>query len=322
VNRRSVVKLLLVAAATRSALVFGQSYPSHPVRVLVPFPAGGTMDSVVRPLAQEMTKTLGQPVVVENKPGAGTVIAVDAAAKSAPDGYTLVCVGNSFTVNHTLVQKLPYDSLKDLRPVGLLTRTPNVLIGNPALSPRDLRELVAYAKANPGKLSYGSVGNGTIQHLAGETLKSMAGIDLLHVPYQGAAPAMTALLGGQIDLMIGNLPEILPQIRAGKVKAFGVTTLQRSQMAPDLPTVAEQGYPGFESYAWFGMLAPAGVPDQVVSRINAELVRALSLPEIRASFAARGVDPLPGTPEEFGAFIRSEIAKYAKAIKDANIKLD
>jgi tripartite-type tricarboxylate transporter receptor subunit TctC len=322
VNRRLALQALLAFAAAAPRLSPAQAYPSRPIRVLVPFPAGGTMDSVVRPLAQEMTKALGQPVVVENKPGAGTVIAVDAAAKAAPDGYTLVCIGNSFTVNHTLVRKLPYDSLRDLRPITSLTATPNVMAGNPELPARDLRELVAYAKAHPGKLSYGSNGNGTIQHLAGETFKAMAGIDMLHVPYQGAAPAMNALLGGQIDLIIGNLPEILPQIRAGKFKAFGVTTSQRAQLAPDLPTISEQGYPGFETYAWFGMLAPAGVPDHIVSRLNGELVRALALAEIRSAFAARGLESLPSTPEEFAVFIRSEISKYAKVIKEANVTLD
>ena len=321
-NRRLALQGLLALAAATSRIALAQAYPSRPIRVLVPFPAGGTMDSVVRPLAYEMTKALGQPIVVENKPGAGTVIAVDATAKSAPDGYTFVCIGNSFAVNHTLVHKLPYDSLKDLRPVTLLTATPNVMVGNPELPARDLHELVAYAKANPGKLTYGSNGNGTIQHLAGETFKSMAGIDMLHVPYQGAAPAMNALLGGQVNLIIGNLPEILPQIRAGKFKAFGVTTSQRAQLAPDIPTISEQGYPGFETYAWFGMLAPAGVPDKIVSRINGEVVRALSLPEIRSSFTARGVDPLPSTPEEFAAFLRAEIAKYAKVIKAANVRVD
>jgi tripartite-type tricarboxylate transporter receptor subunit TctC len=322
VNRRSFLQLALAVAAAGSRFAFAQAYPARPLRILVPFPAGGTMDSVVRPLANELAKGLGQPVIVENKPGAGTVIAVNLAAKSAPDGYTLVCIGNSFAVNQSLVHNLPYDSTKDFRPISLLTATPNVLVGRSDIAAHDVPELVSYAKANPGELSYGSFGNGTIQHLAAETFKSMAGIDLLHVPYQGAAPAINALLGGQVDLIIGNLPEILPQIRAHKFKAFGVTTSKRSPMAPDLPTIAEQGYPGFETYAWFGVLTPAGVPDPVALRLNREIVRALALPEIQNSFAARGVDTLTSTPEEFEKFLQAEILKYAKVIKEANIRLD
>jgi tripartite-type tricarboxylate transporter receptor subunit TctC len=275
---------------------------------------------VVRRVGEDLAKALGQPVLIENKPGGGTVIGVDAAAKSRPDGHTLAAVANSFAVNHTLVPRLPYDTLKDLRPVGLMTRVPNVLVGNPSIAAKDLRELIAYAKANPGKLSYASAGNGTIQHLIGESLKSAAGVNILHVPYKGTA--INDLLGGQIDLMVGNLPALLPHVRAGRVKSFGVTTSMRSQAAPGLPTVAEQGYPGFDTSAWFGLVVPAAVPDPIAVRLNTELVRALSSSEIRKSFAAQGIEPIPGTPEEFGAHIRSEIAKYAKVIKEANIRLD
>lgn len=297
-------------------------YPARSIRIIVPFPAAGTMDTVVRGLAQEMTKGLGQPVVVENKPGGGTIVGVDSAAKSPADGYTLVAVGNSFTVNHTLVTSLPYDSLRDFRPISLLTKTPNVLVGHPSVPANDLAGLIAYAKAHPDKLSYASVGNGTIQHLAGETLKSRAAVSIVHVPYKGQAPAMTDLLGGQIDLMIGNLPELLPQIRAGKLKSFGVTTLERSEMATEIPTVAEQGFPGFESYAWFGLLAPAGVPDTIALRLNREVVRSLKSPELEKSLRAKGFEPVPGTPEEFAAFIRSEIAKYGRVIKESNVRID
>jgi tripartite-type tricarboxylate transporter receptor subunit TctC len=275
---------------------------------------------VVRRVGEDLAKALGQPVLIENKPGGGTVIGVDAAAKSRPDGHTLAAVANSFAVNHTLVPRLPYDTLKDLRPVGLMTRVPNVLVGNSSITAKDLRELIAYAKANPGKLSYASPGNGTIQHLMGESLKSAAGVNILHVPYKGAAT--NDLLGGQIDLMVSNLPTLLPHIRAGRVKSFGVTTSTRSQSAPDLPTVAEQGYPGFDTSAWFGLVAPAAVPDPIVVRLNTDLVRALSSSEIRKSFSAQGIEPIPGTPEEFGAHIRSEIAKYAKVIKEAKIRVD
>lgn len=314
--------LLFASMAASWSAAQTPSYPSRPVRIIVPFPAGGTMDTVVRALGQDMSKSLGQPVIVENKPGAGTVIGVDAAAKSAPDGYTLVGVGNSFTVNHTLIASLPYDSLRDLRPISLLTRTPNVLAANPNLPAGNLAELIAYAKAHPGKLTYGSVGNGTIQHLAGETLKTSAGIDLIHVPYKGQAPAMTDLLGGQIDLMFGNLPDLLPQIRAGKLKSIGVATLERAEIAPDLATIAEQGFPGFESYAWFGLLAPAGVSDAVAARLNREVAQALRGAELQKSLRSRGFEPIPSSPDEFARFIRSEIVKYGRVIKDANVRVD
>lgn len=314
--------LALPAAAPQCSKAADAEYPAHSVRIIVPFPAGGTMDTVVRALGQEMSKSLNQPVVVENKPGAGTVLGVDSAAKSAPDGYTLVAVGNSFTVNHTLVASLPYDSLRDFRPISLLTKTPNVLAGHPSVPANSLGELIAYAKAHPDKLSYASLGNGTIQHLAGETLKSRAGVNIVHVPYKGQAPAMTDLLGGQIDLMIGNLPDLLPHLRAGKLKSFGVTTTARSEMAPDLATVAEQGFPGFESYAWFGLLAPAGVPDAIASRLNREVVRALRSPELEKALRAKGFEPVPGSTEEFAAFIRSEITKYGRVIRESNIRID
>jgi len=280
------------------------------------------MDAVVRLLGQEMAKALGQPVVVDNRPGAGTVVGVNVAAKSAPDGYTLVCVATSFAANHTLVAKLPYDSLKDFRPVGSLTREPHGLVGNPSILALDLRQLVAYAKANPGKLSYASPGNGTGQHLAFELLKSIAGIDILHIPYKGNAPAMTDVIGGQVNLAIGNLSVFLPQIRAGKLKAFGVSSAQRSPIAPDIPTIAEQGLPGFETYAWFGLLAPAGVPDSIVSRLNGEITRILLRTEVRDKLANGGLEPIPRMPQEYGTFLRAEIGKYAKVIKEANIKAD
>jgi tripartite-type tricarboxylate transporter receptor subunit TctC len=308
--------------AVMSPPLGAENYPARPVRIIVPFPPGGSMDAVVRVLGQEMTKSLGQPVVIENRPGAGTVVGVNAAAKSAPDGYTLVCVATSFAANHTLIAQLPYNSLKDFRPVGSLTREPHGLVGNPSVPASDLRQLLAYAKANPGKLSYASPGNGTGQHLAFELLKSSAGIDILHVPYKGTAPAMTDVIAGQVNLVMGNFSVFVPQVRAGKLKAFGVSSAQRSPIAPDIPTIAEQGLPGFETYAWFGLLTPAGVPDAIVSRLNGEIRRALSRAEVRNTLENGGLEPIPKTPQEYGTFLRAEIAKYAKVIKEANIKAD
>jgi len=299
-----------------------QEFPSRPIRIIVPFPPGGVTDPLGRLFAEELRKTLGQPAVVENRPGAGTVIGVDAAAKSRADGHTLVIVGNSFTINHTLVPKLPYDTLKDLRPVGLMVRAPNALVGHPAVPARDLAELVAYAKANPGKLTYASSGTGTAQHLIGESIKQATGMDLVHIPYKGAGPAVSDLLGGQVDLLVGNVPVLLPHIVAGKLKAFGVSTAKRARAAPQLPSFAEQGYPEIDLSAWFGVLAPAGVPDAIVSRLNAELVRAFSSPAVTQSLVAQGYEPIPGAPEAFAAHLRSEIAHYAKLLGQGKVKLD
>jgi tripartite-type tricarboxylate transporter receptor subunit TctC len=321
-NRWVGLVVLLACATAIPEEGLAQAFPSRPIRIIVPFPPGGLTDPLARQLGEEFRKALGQPVLIENKPGAGTVIGVDAAAKSPPDGHTLVLVGNSFTVNHTLVRKLPYDTLKDLRPVGLLTRSPNALVGHPGVPARDLRELVAYAKANPGKLSYASSGTGTTQHLIGESVKSAAGVDIVHVPYKGGGPALNDLLGGQVDLLVGNLSVLLPHIRAGKMKSFGVTTSTRAQAAPELSTISDQGYPEIDISAWFGLIAPAAVPDPIVARLNAELVRTLSSSEVSKSLLAQGLEPIPGTPEAFGAHIRSEIAKYAELLKQGKIRLD
>jgi tripartite-type tricarboxylate transporter receptor subunit TctC len=235
------------------------AWPTRPVRIIVPFPPGGsTMESVVRLLAQDMPKSLGRQVIVDNRAGAGTVIGVDLAAKSA-DAHTFVGVANSYTVNYTLVKNLPYE-LRDLQPVVLMARTANVLAAHPSVAPGTLKELIAYAKRNPGRLTYASFGNGTTAHFAGEMLKTMAGIDMIHIPYKGQGPALVDLLGGKVDIMFGNLPDFLPHIRAGKLKAYGTTFLTRVAQAPDLPTIAEQGFPKFETDSWYGMLAPASMP--------------------------------------------------------------
>lgn len=322
--KRWIVSVLaaIYAAAPTWSDAQAQAYPSKPIRIVVPFAAGGTVDTVARTVGAAIAKSMGQPVVVENKPGGGTVIGVDFVAKSAPDGYTLVAIGTSFTVNHTLVPSLPYNSLRDFRPISLLVRTPNVLVGHPRVPANTLSELLAYARANPGKLSYGSIGNGTIQHVAGETLKLRANVDILHVPYKGTPPALADLLGGQIDLMIGNLPELLPQVRSGKLKAFGIATLERDPHAPEIPTIAEQGLPGFESYGWIGLLAPAGVPDAIVTRLNREVVQALNDPELRKSMLAVGFEPRPLSTDEFGSYIRQEVAKYGDVIKRLSMKID
>ena len=279
------------------------------------------MESVVRLLAQDMPKSLGRQVIVENRPGAGTVIGVDAAAKST-DGHTFAGVANSFTVNQTLVKSLPYDTLKDLQPVVLMARTANVLAAHPSVAPATLKELIAYAKRNPGKLTYASFGNGTTAHFAGEMLKSMAGIEMIHVPYKGQGPGLIDLLAGNVDLMFGNLPDFLPYIRAGRLKAFGTTFQQRVAQARDIPTIAEQGYPKFETDSWYGIVAPASAAKDAVARMNSEFNRALSDPATRNTLIERGLELIGGTPEKFGDHIRGEIAKYAGIVTMAKMKID
>ena len=313
---------LLVAAMPASSQQAPSAWPARPVRVIVPFPPGGsTMETVVRLLTHDMAKSLGRQVLVENRAGAGTVIGVEAAAKST-DGHTFVGVANSFTVNHTLVKALPYDTLKDLQPVVLMARTANVLAGHPSVAPATLKELIAYARKNPGKLTYASFGNGTTAHFAGEMLKTMAGVQMLHVPYKGQGPALADLLAGNVDVMFGNLPDFLPHVRAGKLKAYGTTFLQRVPQASDLPTIAEQGFPGFETDSWYGMLAPTGTSPEAIARMNAEINRALSVAQTRQTFVERGLEPIGGTPEKLGEHLRKEIAKYEKIVRLANIKID
>ena len=293
-------------------------WPVRPLRVVVPFSPGGTTDFVTRLVTTELARALGQPVVVENKPGAGTVIGVDAVAKSAPDGTSFVTVANSFTANQTLVKRLPYDTLKDLRPVALMGMSEHVLATHPASGLKTLADLRNSARAKPGSLSYASFGNGTSAHLSGELLKQQLGMDLVHVPYKGQGPALADLLGGQVTLMFGNWPEFRSHIQAGKLVALGMATKQRSQYAPDIPTLAEQGVP-IESNSWNGLLAPAGTPDAVVQRMNAEVNRALASATVTEAFNKGGIASLSGTPEQFEAFIRSEIAKYGEVIRKAGI---
>jgi tripartite-type tricarboxylate transporter receptor subunit TctC len=323
-------KVLLLGLGSLSFVsVFSQAqpapvapWPNQPVRMIVPFPGGAsTLDGVVRLLVSEMARDLAGPVFVENKPGAGTVIGVDAVAK-ASDRHTFGGVANSFTVNQTLVKNLPYNLDKDLVPVILLARTANVLAIRPDLPIKNLSELVAYAKKNPGKLSYGSFGNGTTPHFAGEMLKSMAGIDMVHVPYKAQGPALNDLLGGNIDLMFGNLPDFLSHIRSGKLRALGTTYLTRAPLAPEIPTIAEQGLPTFETDSWYGIIAPAATPKEALERLNLTLRQALAQPGVQQNLRERGIEIIGGTAAEFGAHLQREIAKYAEIVKTSNMKID
>ena len=295
-----------------------QAWPAKPIRIVVPFTPGGTTDFVTRLVAAELGKALNATVVIENKPGGSTVIGVDYVAKSAPDGYSFVTVANSFCVNQTLRKNLPYDGLKDLRPVALMGLSEHVLATHPASGLKSVADIVAQYKA--GKpLSYASFGTGTSAHLAGEMLKSALNTpNIVHVPYKGQAPALADLLGGQVSMMFGNWPEFRTHVGSGKLAAIGMATEKRSQYAPDIPTLAEQGVP-LESNSWNGMLAPAGMPDALVARVNQAVNQALKVPNVAEALQQGGIADKSGTPADFAAFITSEIVRYAKVIHQAGI---
>jgi tripartite-type tricarboxylate transporter receptor subunit TctC len=316
-----------IAAVLFSAISFNvlaqANWPNgQTVRIIVPFPGGAsTLDSVVRTLTPDIAKSLGSPVIVDNKPGAGTVIGVDATAK-ATDNLTVGAVANSFTVNQSLIKNLPYNASKDLQPVVLMARTANVLAVKASLPVNNLKELIEYAKKNPGKLSYASFGNGTTAHFAGEMLKSMAGIFAVHIPYRGQGPALTDLLAGNVDFMFGNLPDFLPYIKSGKIKAIGTTYLTRAPLAPEIPTIAEQGFPTFETDSWYGIVAPSSMTKDAVDRMNQVINRALQDPAVKKNLGDRGIEIIGGTPAKFQEHIQSEILKYERIVKSANMQAD
>lgn len=319
----------LAAALALFALagpVVAQSYPSRPIRLVVPYPPGGPLDAAARALAERVKEPLGV-VIVENKPGAGGNLGVDQVAKSAPDGYSLV-IGAVAThaINPWLFAKLPYDPLKDFSPITLVAHVPNVLVMTPEraqqLGVGGARDLVAYLRANPGRLNYASGGNGSAGHMAGELLKSQAGVSAVHIPYAGASPAQLGLLAGQTDFMFDNLASALAQVKAGKLRAFAVTTARRSESMPDVPTMAESGLPGFDVSTWFGVFAPAGTPSAVVERLNAAFTSALQAADLRERLARMGAEPAPMAPTEFARFVRSELAKYEKVVKFSGARVD
>ena len=309
--------MLFVSAAA------AQSYPSKPIRFVVPYPPGGPLDTVARLLGQKVAESVKQPVIVDNKPGAGGNIGADAVAKSPADGYTILMGAvATHAINPTLYASIPYDPVKDFQPVTQLASTPNVLIVNNSVPAANVRDFIAYAKAHPGKLNFGSGSTGSAGHLAGELFKAMAGVDMTHVPYKGAAPAMQDLIGGQVQVMFDNFASANTQVKAGKVKALAVTTAKRSTLAPELPTIGESGLPGFDINTWFGIFVPAGTPRDVVDRLHAEFTRALALPDIRERLVNLGAEPVGNRPEEFAAYIRSEGEKYARVIKASGAKAD
>jgi tripartite-type tricarboxylate transporter receptor subunit TctC len=322
---RMVSRALGVLAAVVSFGAWAQApYPNHPVRIVVPFPAGGTTDILAREVAQTLSQSLGQPFVVDNRPGAGGNIGSDIVAKAAPDGYTLLMgtVG-THAINPSLYAKMPYDHVKDFAPVILVAGVPNVLEINPSLPVHSVQELIAYAKANPGKINFASSGSGTSIHLSGELFKTMTGVQMTHVPYKGSAPALQDLVGGQVQIMFDNLPSSLALIKAGKLKPLAVTSAARSTVLPDVPTVAEAGVPGFEASSWFGLLAPAGTPKDIVAKLNANVAKWLATPEAKEKLAAQGAIVASGlTPEDFAKHIATETTKWAKVVKESGAKVE
>jgi len=314
---------LAVALALSLALdAAAQTYPAKSIRLIVPFPPGGSADILARAIGQKAGEGLGQSLVVENRPGAGTAIGAEALAKSAPDGYAIM-IGtvSSHAINPALNPKLPFDPVRDFTPVSLVASIPFAMIVHPSVPAKTVQEFVALARAKPGTLNYSSAGSGTSNHLAGELLKSMTGIDIVHVPYKGSAPALNDLISGQVSLMFDLVLTAAPPVKSGSVRGLAVTSAQRSSVLPDLPTVAES-IPGYEVSAWFGVFAPAGVPQPVVQRLNAEFVKALQQPDLRQRLASQGAEPLTSTPDEFAAYLRLEIEKWAKVVKAAGMKAD
>jgi tripartite-type tricarboxylate transporter receptor subunit TctC len=298
-----------------------QSYPSKPIRYIVPYPPGAFNDTLARTLAAELPKYLGQPVIVENRPGGNTIIGTDMAAKSPADGYTLFGAALPFAVVQSLY-KTPFDVTKDFAPITLAGVTPNLLVANPNVPFNDVKGLIAYAKANPGKLNYASTGNGSSNHLSFELFKSMTGTFVTHIPYKGSAPAVTDLIAGQVDVMFDNTPNVLPQVKAGKLKALGVSSKTRTPLAPEIPTVDEAGVPGYDVGVWFGVLTAAGTPPEIVNRLNAEMVKILTSPAIKERFGKQGVEVVASSPAQFSAHLKSEVARWKKVVDDAHIKAD
>jgi tripartite-type tricarboxylate transporter receptor subunit TctC len=314
---------IALASLTGAGTALAQAYPSKPLRMVVPFAAGGTGDVLGRLLAARLSEGLGQPVVIDFKPGAGTTLGTDAVAKAPPDGYTILfSASTTMTINASLYSKLPYDTLKDLAPVSLLAAIPNMLVANHNLQANTVPELIALAKASPGKLNYASPGSGTTPHLAGELFKTVAGIQMTHVPYKGAGPAIVDVLGGHVPMLFDNIPSVKPQVTSGKMKAIAVTSLKRSPAMPGVPTFAEAGFAGFEANSWWAILAPAATPKDVIARLNAEVAKALNNPGLKERFIELGAEPAPSTPEEAAAHIKGEVAKWAAIVKASGARVD
>jgi len=328
--RRRPLHCLLASLLTTTAIASGGvlaaerpvGFPAQPVRLVVPFPPGGTSDIVGRVVAQKLGTTIGQRVVVENRPGAGAAIGIMAGVNAPADGQTLLLGAAGPLTMSPHMGKVPYDAERDLAPIALVTAVPNIVAVHPGVPAASLSELAALARKRPGNISYGSAGQGTTAHLSGELFRALAGVDMIHVPYKGTSAAVADLVGGQIDLVIDNLPGVLPQVRAGKLRALGVTTTRRSFALPDVPTIVEGGVAGYEHVQWTGFLAPAATPAAIINRLNAEAVRAVHSPELKPALASEGAEPVGNTPQQFAAIIRSETQRIAQVVRKAGIKAD
>ncbi len=306
--------VLAVSPAAQAA------FPDKPIRMIVPFPAGGNADIVARSIGNELSKNLGVPVVIENRGGAGGVIGSEVVAKAPADGYTIMMVSASHVINPSMQKSLPYDTIKDFAGISLVAEVPTVLVVHPSVPANSLKELIAYAKANPGKINFATAGNGTVGHLSAELLKSMAQIKMEHVAYKGNGPAMTDVLGGHVQMIFSSMPSALPHVKSGALRALVVTAPKRSAAAPNIPSTAEAGMPGFDVSTGFGLFAPGKTPRPIINKLNAEVVKALKLPEVRERLASQGAEPVGSTPEEYDAFVKTEIAKWQKVCKEAGIK--
>jgi tripartite-type tricarboxylate transporter receptor subunit TctC len=317
------VVTLLVASIGVSEPVIAQQYPARPVRMLVGFPPGGGTDIVGRIIAQKLSENLGQQVVVENRGGATGMLAAELAAKAPPDGYTLMMAHiAAISILPSLYSKMSYDALKDFAPITLAAIGPNLLVVHPSVPVKNVRELIALAKARPGQLQYASPGSGSVQHLSGELFKLQAKVDMLHVPYKGSGQSIVDLIAGHVQLDFDSVPPVLPHVRSGRLRALAVTSEKRFSILPDIPTVSEGGVPGFDMSTWWGLVAPAAVSKDIIARLQSETVKLLRQTDVKEKIAFAGADTIGNTPEQFGAFIRSETAKYARIVKDANIKID
>ena len=312
----------MAVAVTGATCAVAATYPEKPVRMVVPFPPGGGTDVVARAIALKLTEQWGQSVVVDNRPGAASMVGTEMLARAVPDGYTLGFVSMSHTINPSIYKKLPFDPIADFSPVALAATAPNVLVVNPGVGAKSVAELVQIAKARPGKLNFPSSGNGGVSHLSMEMFRYAAGIDIVHVPYHGAGPALTALLANETQLMMATTPVALPQMKAGRLIALATTGLKRSSLAPEIPTVAEAGYPGFEADTWYGMLAPAKVPPALVNQANAAVTKMLTQADFKERLAHEGAQPAGGTPAQFATHIKSEIEKWSKIVRMAKVKIE
>jgi tripartite-type tricarboxylate transporter receptor subunit TctC len=314
-----MLKASVAVAALTATAAFAQAWPAKTISLVVPFAAGGTTDVLARAVGQELSKALGQPVIVESKPGAGATLGADFVAKAKPDGYTFLMGAVHHTIATSAYKKLPYDFQKDLTPVGIVALVPNVLVVNPAVPAKNVAELIALAKAQPGKLSYGSNGTGTGQHLIGAQFEAMAGVQMLHVPYKGSAPLATDLLGGQVNMSFDTITPVLPHIKAGKLRPLAVTTSKRSLALPDVPTLDEAGLKGFNLGTWFGLLAPAATPAPIVDRVSKELVRIVNAPDFKKKMEEIGAEVIGSTPAEMAKQVKDDTERFAKLVKDAKI---